>query len=45
MDICKIKDFENVVQFDYLKDSKEPEFTHGGTDLTISEIVKREKKS
>lgn len=44
VDICKIKDFENVVQFDYLKDSKEPEFTHGGTDLTISEIVKREKK-
>ncbi|EAJ7103200.1 hypothetical protein YZ58_04880, partial [Campylobacter upsaliensis] len=44
VDICKIKDFENVVQFDYLKDSSEPEFIHGGTELTISEIVKREKK-
>ena len=44
VDICKIKDFENVVQFDYLANSNEPEFTHGGTGLTISEIVKREKK-
>lgn len=44
VDICKIKDFENVVQFDYLKDSSEPEFIHGGTGLSISEIVKREKK-
>lgn len=48
VDICKIKDFENVVQFDYLnlKDPQkpEPEFNHGGTKLTISEIVKREKK-
>lgn len=44
VDICTIKEFENVVQFDYLKDSNEPEFTHGGTKLTISEIAKREKK-
>ncbi|MEB2791510.1 hypothetical protein Q9Q54_03855 [Campylobacter upsaliensis] len=44
VDICTIKEFENVVQFDYLENSNEPEFTHGGTDLTISEIVKREKK-
>lgn len=44
VDICSIKEFENVVQFDYLENSNEPEFTHGGTDLTISEIVKREKK-
>ncbi|WDL71841.1 hypothetical protein [Helicobacter winghamensis] len=44
VDICSIKEFENVVQFDYLKDSSEPEFIHGGTGLTISEIVKREKK-
>lgn len=44
VDICTIKAFENVVQFDYLKDSSEPEFIHGGTGLTISEIVKREKK-
>lgn len=44
VDICTIKDFENVEQFDYLANDKEPEFTHGGTKLTISEIVKREKK-
>ncbi|WP_213272996.1 hypothetical protein [Campylobacter vulpis] len=46
VDICKIKDFENVVQFDYLANANEPEFSHGGknTKLTISEIVKKEKK-
>ena len=44
VDICKIKDFENVEQFDYLANDKEPEFTHGGTKLTINEIAKREKK-
>ncbi len=44
VDICTIKEFENVVQFDYLENSNEPKFTHGGTGLTISEIVKREKK-
>lgn len=44
VDICKIKDFENVEQFDYLANDKEPEFTHGGTELTINEIAKREKK-
>ncbi|MFQ6342800.1 hypothetical protein [Campylobacter sp. VTCC 70190] len=44
VDICKIKDFENVVQFDYLANDKEPKFTHGGAKLSISEIVKREKK-
>lgn len=44
VDICKIKEFENVVQFDYLENANEPEFTHGGTKLTISEIAKREKK-
>ena len=44
VDICTIKEFENVVQFDYLENANEPEFTHGGTELTINEIVKREKK-
>ncbi|KAA8707866.1 hypothetical protein F4V45_08375 [Helicobacter canis] len=44
VDICKIKDFENVVQFDYLENSNEPKFAHGGTELTINEIVKRENK-
>lgn len=44
VDICTIKEFENVVQFDYLENANEPKFAHGGTDLTISEIVKREKK-
>ena len=44
VDICKIKEFENVVQFDYLENANEPKFAHGGTELTINEIVKREKK-
>ena len=44
VDICKIKDFENVVQFDYLENSNEPKFKHGGDELEIAEIVKRENK-
>lgn len=44
VDICSIKGFENVVQFDYLENDKEPKFTHGGDKLEITEIVKREKK-
>ncbi len=44
VDICSIKEFENVVQFDYLENANEPKFAHGGTELTINEIVKREKK-
>ncbi|EAL3905679.1 hypothetical protein A0Y88_02780 [Campylobacter upsaliensis] len=44
VDICSIKEFENVVQFDYLENDKEPKFTHGGDKLEITEIVKREKK-
>lgn len=44
VDICTIKEFENVVQFDYLENANEPKFAHGGTELTINEIVKREKK-
>lgn len=44
VDICTIKEFENVVQFDYLENANEPKFAHGGTELTINEIVKRENK-
>ncbi|WP_064773718.1 hypothetical protein [Helicobacter saguini] len=46
VDTCLIKGFDNVVRFDYLKDSKEPLFMHGGqnTYRTISEICKKENK-
>lgn len=44
MDICTIKEFENVVQFDYLENANEPKFKHGGDELEIAEIVKRENK-
>ena len=44
VDICTIKEFENVVQFDYLENSNEPKFKHGGDELEIAEIVKRENK-
>ena len=44
VDICKIKDFENVVQFDYLENANEPKFKHGGDELEIAEIVKKRKQ-
>lgn len=44
VDICKIKGFDNAVQFDYLKDSSEPLFKHNGKERTINEICKIENK-
>lgn len=44
VDICKIKGFENSVQFDYLKNNEQPKWKYKGTLLDINEICKREKR-
>ena len=44
VDICKIKGFENVVQFDYLKDDTHPKWKYKGMLLDIQEICRRENK-
>ena len=42
VDTCKIKGFENSIQYDYLKDSKQPEWKYKGRILPIGEIAKLE---
>lgn len=42
VDICRIKGFENSVQYDYLKDDKQPQWKYRGKMLGIDEIAKRE---
>lgn len=42
VDICKIKGFENAVQFDYLKNDKQPLWKYKGQMLSIDDIAKRE---
>ncbi len=44
VDICKIKGFENSMQFDYLKNKDQPKFKYKGTNLDITEIAQREGK-
>ena len=44
VDIMKIKGFENSIQYDYLKDDKQPLFKYKGELLDINEICKRENK-
>ncbi len=44
VDICKIKGFENAIQFDYMKDDKQPVWKYKGRMLPIEEIAKLEKK-
>lgn len=44
VDICKIKGFENSIQFDYLKDDEQPKWKYKGTLLDINEICKRENR-
>ena len=44
VDICKIKGFENSVQFDYLKGGAQPKWKYKGQELDISEICKLENK-
>ena len=42
VDICKIKGFENAVQYDYLKDDKQPHWKYKGRILSIEEIARLE---
>lgn len=42
VDTCKIKGFENAIQYDYLKDDKQPLWKYKGQELDIREICKRE---
>lgn len=44
VDICRIKGFENCIQYDYLKDKKQPKWKYKGQELDINEICKRENK-
>ena len=44
VDICKIKGFENAIQYDYLKDKEQPRWKYRGTMLEINEICKRENR-
>ena len=44
VDICKIKGFENAVQFDYLKNDGQPKWKYKGTPLDINEICRRENR-
>lgn len=42
VDTCKIKGFENAIQFDYLKDDKQPQWKYKGRILPIEEIARLE---
>lgn len=44
VDTCKIKGFENAIQFDYLKDNKQPQWKYKGRILPIGEIAKLENR-
>ena len=44
VDICKIKGFENAIQFDYLETKEQPKWKYKGTELDINEICRRENK-
>lgn len=44
VDTCKIKGFENVIQYNYLIDKEQPKFKYKGMLLDINEICKKEHK-
>lgn len=44
VDTCKIKGFENAIQFDYLEDDKQPRWKYKGQVLPIEEIAKLENR-
>lgn len=44
VDICKIKGFENCIQYDYLINAEQPKWKYKGQFLDITEITKREHK-
>jgi len=44
VDTCKIKGFENAIQYDYLKDDKQPQWKYKGRVLPIEEIARLENR-
>ncbi len=44
VDICKIKGFENAIQYDYLKNNEQPKWKYKGVELDINEICQRENR-
>jgi hypothetical protein len=44
VEICKIKGFENAIQFDYLASEEQPKWKHQGAMRDINEICKIENK-
>lgn len=44
VDTCKIKGFENAIQFDFLKDDKQPKWKYKGRVLPVEEIAKLENR-
>jgi len=44
VDICKIKGFDNCIQYDYLINEEQPKWKYKGQFLDINEITKRENK-
>ena len=44
VEICKIKGFENTIQYDYLKDQTQPKWKHQGVMRDINEICEIENK-
>lgn len=44
VEICKIKGFENVIQYDYLKNAEQPKWKHQGVMRDINEICQIENK-
>lgn len=42
VDTCKIKGFENTIQYDYLKDNEQPQWKYKGRKLPIEEIARLE---
>jgi hypothetical protein len=44
VETCKIKGFENVIQYDYLKNNEQPKWKHQGVYRSIEEICKLENK-
>ena len=44
VDTCKIKGFENAIQYDYLKDTNQPRWKYKGDVRSIGEIAKLENR-
>lgn len=42
VDTCRIKGFDNAIQYDYFASSEQPKWKYRGEELDIKEIVRRE---